>query len=155
MNLQCSCHFQGWGPLPSRSLLPGEGHTAGGEWAGREVQSRDPGAWAVDLWTGKAPEARLSKGHDAFKENEVIKGLGPPGSAKAAACSREGEAEGGRQVGRGGRARDVSSGADRRAPAGVGTASPGVAWGARECNQTLSRPAGHGHLGTTGPSSSS
>ena len=50
---------------------------------------------------------------------------------------------------------DVSSAADRRDPAGVGTTSPGIAWGARECNQTLSRHAGHGHLGTTRPSSSS
>lgn len=26
------------------------------------------------LWTGKPLEARLSKGHDAFKEDEVIRG---------------------------------------------------------------------------------
>lgn len=74
MNMKCKLSFAGLQSLPLCCILPGEGHTARWEWDWETGTERDPGVWSVDLWTGKALEAWLSKGHDAFKEDEVIGG---------------------------------------------------------------------------------
>lgn len=74
MNLKYGSHFQAWGPFHHTAFSLQRVTQQDGREAEQQVQSRDPGIWAMDLWIGKTPEAWLPKGHDAFKEDEVIEG---------------------------------------------------------------------------------
>lgn len=96
--MKCKLSFPGPGSLCRTVFSLGKVTQQDGSEAGRQVQSRDPRVWSVDLWTGETPKARLAKGHDAFKEDEVIGGCGHLALWDLQACSREGETEGGRQV---------------------------------------------------------
>lgn len=70
MAMKCKLCFPGQGPLCHTAFSLGRVTQTGG----RQGLSRDPRV-CLDLWTEKAPEAWLSKGHDDFKEDEVM-GLG-------------------------------------------------------------------------------
>ena len=150
MNMRCKLSSLELASLLSYCVLPGEGH----------IERHGSGYRAGTLESVCGPVDRNGSRGLTVKERDMVplrrmksSGIRPPGSMRAAAQGKKQKVEGRWAVGA--ELGDVSSEADRRDTAGVGTTSPGITWGARECNQTLSRPAGHGHLGTTRPSSSS
>lgn len=69
MNMKCKLSFPGLGSLCHPAFSLGRVTQQDGLGAGGQVHSGP-----VDLWAGKAPKARLLKGCDAFKEDEVIGG---------------------------------------------------------------------------------
>lgn len=155
LNIKCKLSFPGMGSLCCTVFSLGRVTQQDGSEAGRQVQSKtlESGLWTYGQERFPKPGWQ--------RDMMPLRRMKSSGAAATWLCEgckpiaeRAKQKVGGRWT-VGSQAWDVSSAADRRDPAGVGTAGPGVAWGARECNQTLSRPAGHGHLGTTRPSSSS
>lgn len=67
--MKCKLSFSGQGFLRQTAFSLGRITQQGGSEAGRQVQNRDPKVCSVDR---KGSEAWLSKGHDTFKEDEVI-----------------------------------------------------------------------------------
>lgn len=82
----------------SHCVVPGRVTQHDGSEAGRPVQSGDPGFWPVDR-TGKVHRRGCQRDMVPLRR---VKSSGAEATwlREGAACSREGETEGGKQVGR-------------------------------------------------------